>query len=151
LTRSTAPSCERPPRRRAGAAPRARCARAQHERQHAPSWRPAGPACSERRLRPPCTHAPFAARRCSFHTDPSGTYVKYEAKAIGSGSEGAQAALQEHYRKDLTLAEAEVLALTTLKAVMEEKVGATNVDIARVAPGWHLYTPAEVEAVIARL
>lgn len=29
-----------------------------------------------------------------FHTDPSGTFVKYEAKAIGSGSEGAQTALQ---------------------------------------------------------
>jgi 20S proteasome alpha/beta subunit len=43
--------------------------------------------------------------------------------AIGSGSEGAQTALQEHYKDDLTLAEAEVLALNTLKQVMEEKVG----------------------------
>ncbi|PSC70541.1 Proteasome subunit alpha type-5 [Micractinium conductrix] len=86
-----------------------------------------------------------------FHTDPSGTYVKYEAKAIGSGSEGAQTALQESYRKDMTLKEAEVLALSTLKQVMEEKVTATNVDIARVAPKWHLYTPEEVEEVIARL
>jgi hypothetical protein len=98
----------------------------------------------------------------------------------------------------MTLKEAEVLALSTLKQVMEEKVGgrvggccrrhtsscarmplpclclpttrlppkpctaapaacrlpqvtATNVDIARVAPKWHLYTPAEVEEVIARL
>ena len=34
---------------------------------------------------------------------------------------GAQA-LQEEYRKDLTLKEAEVLALSTLKQVMEEKV-----------------------------
>lgn len=33
-----------------------------------------------------------------FHTDPSGTFVKYGAKAIGSGSEGAQTALQEGYR-----------------------------------------------------
>lgn len=31
--------------------------------------------------------------------DPSGTYVQYDAKAIGSGSEGAQQALQEHYDK----------------------------------------------------
>lgn len=59
--------------------------------------------------------------------------------------------LQEHYRKDLTLVEAEVLALSTLKQVMEEKVTATNVDISRVAPKWHLYTPEEVDAVIARL
>lgn len=34
-----------------------------------------------------------------FHMDPSGTYVQYDAKAIGSGSEGAQQALQEHYDK----------------------------------------------------
>ncbi len=34
-----------------------------------------------------------------YHTDPSGTFVRYEAKAIGSGSEGAQTSLQEHYRK----------------------------------------------------
>jgi len=86
-----------------------------------------------------------------YHTDPSGTYVKYHAKAIGSGSEGAQTALQEGYRPDLSLAEAEVLALATLKQVMEEKVTATNVDIARVAPRYHLYTADEVTAVIARL
>ena len=31
--------------------------------------------------------------------------------------------MQENYRKDMTLKEAEVTALTTLKEVMEEKVG----------------------------
>ena len=31
------------------------------------------------------------------------------------------------------------------------QVTPTNVDIARVAPKWHLYPPEEVEAVIARL
>jgi 20S proteasome subunit alpha 5 len=34
-----------------------------------------------------------------FHMDPSGTYVQYDAKAIGSGSEGAQQSLQEAYNK----------------------------------------------------
>ena len=63
-----------------------------------------------------------AAVRRSFHTDPSGMFVKHEARAIGSGSEGAQSALEEGYRRDMTLAEAEVLALATLKQVMEEKV-----------------------------
>jgi 20S proteasome subunit alpha 5 len=86
-----------------------------------------------------------------FHTDPSGTYVRYGAKAIGSGSEGAQTALQEKWRKDLTLAEAEVLALATLKQVMEEKVTPVNVDIARLAPTWHVYSTEEVEGVVARL
>ena len=34
-----------------------------------------------------------------FHLDPSGTFIQYDAKAIGSGSEGAQQALQEIYHK----------------------------------------------------
>jgi 20S proteasome subunit alpha 5 len=51
----------------------------------------------------------------------------------------------------MTLEEAETLALSTLKQVMEEKVTSSNVDIAKVAPTYHLYTPQEVEAVIQRL
>lgn len=86
-----------------------------------------------------------------FHTDPSGTFVQYKAKAIGSGSEGAQTSLEESYREDMSLEEAEVLALSTLKQVMEEKVTSTNVDIARVAPTWHMYSQEEVEGVMGRL
>lgn len=86
-----------------------------------------------------------------YHTDPSGTYVKYKATAIGSGAEGAQSALQEKWRADMSLQEAEDLALGTLKQVMEEKVTASNVDVVRVAPEYHLYTEEEVTALIARL
>ncbi|KAL6890360.1 hypothetical protein ACP4OV_009123 [Aristida adscensionis] len=86
-----------------------------------------------------------------YYTDPSGTFWQCNAKAIGSGSEGADSSLQEQYNKELSLQEAETIALSILKQVMEEKVTPNNVDIARVAPGYHLYTPAEVEAVIARL
>jgi len=43
--------------------------------------------------------------------------VRYEAKAIGAGSEGAQTQLQETYSKSMTLKEAETLALNTLKQV----------------------------------
>eukprot|EP00475_Leptophrys_vorax_P030602 TRINITY_DN46009_c0_g1_i1.p2 TRINITY_DN46009_c0_g1~~TRINITY_DN46009_c0_g1_i1.p2 ORF type:complete len:239 (+),score=30.71 TRINITY_DN46009_c0_g1_i1:202-918(+) len=88
---------------------------------------------------------------CLFHTDPSGTFVRFDAKAIGAGSEGAQANLEEHFSKEMTLKEAETLALSTLKQVMEEKISPTNVDIARVAPTYHLYTKDEVEAVIATI
>lgn len=35
--------------------------------------------------------------------DPSGTFIQYDAKAIGSGSEGAQQALQESFHKVLFL------------------------------------------------
>jgi hypothetical protein len=76
-----------------------------------------------------------------YHTDPSGTFWQCNAKAIGSGSEGADTALQEHYEPNMTLEEAETLALSTLKQVMEEKVTSSNVDIAKVAPTYHLYKP----------
>lgn len=34
-----------------------------------------------------------------YHTDPSGTSVRYDAKAIGSGSEAAQSELQAKWHK----------------------------------------------------
>lgn len=34
-----------------------------------------------------------------YHTDPSGTFMKYDAKAIGSGSEAAQSELQDKWHK----------------------------------------------------
>lgn len=86
-----------------------------------------------------------------YYTDPSGTFWQCSAKAIGSGSEGADSSLQEQYSKEMTLAEAETVALSILKQVMEEKVTPNNVDIAKVAPTYHLYSPSEVEAVISRL
>jgi len=65
-----------------------------------------------------------------YHMDPSGTLIQYDAKAIGSGSEGAQQNLQEQYNKSLTLKEALNMALAILKQVMEEKLNSTNVEVA---------------------
>mmetsp|Transcript_415 Transcript_415/g.782 ORF Transcript_415/g.782 Transcript_415/m.782 type:complete len:111 (-) Transcript_415:154-486(-) len=89
-----------------------------------------------------------------IHTDPSGTYVKWDAKAIGAGSEGAQTALQEAYSKTLTLKEAEVLALRTLKQVMEEKLDKTNVEIGAVTADtgeFRIYSKEELAECISRL
>ena len=49
--------------------------------------------------------------------DPSGTYVRCDAKAIGSGAEGAQGSLGDIYHADITLKEATKHALTILKQV----------------------------------
>ena len=38
-------------------------------------------------------------QRYRYHTDPSGTFVRYDAKAIGSGSEAAQSELQDKWHK----------------------------------------------------
>ncbi len=59
---------------------------------------------------------------CRFSTDPSGKYLRCKAHAIGSGSEGAETTLLEQYKGDMSFADAEKLALSTLKQVMEEKV-----------------------------
>lgn len=88
-----------------------------------------------------------------FHMDPSGTLLRYDAKAIGSGSEGAQQNLQEIFSPSLTLKEAVVKALETLKQVMEEKLSSTNVEVMTMTPQdfFYMYTKEQVEAVIADL
>ncbi|KAI9301852.1 nucleophile aminohydrolase [Cunninghamella echinulata] len=88
-----------------------------------------------------------------FHADPSGTFMKFQAKAIGSGSEGAQTELQKEYHKSITLEEAETLALTVLKSVMEEKLNKTNVQLASVttSSNFKVYNEDELQKVIDRL
>eukprot|EP01133_Synstelium_polycarpum_P009773 gene9773-11412_t len=89
-----------------------------------------------------------------YHSDPSGTFTQYNAKAIGAGSEGAQTTLQEKYSKTLTLAEAQQLALTTLKQVMEEAVTTTNVEVAVITnkdKKFKIYNKEELQAIIATL
>jgi 20S proteasome subunit alpha 5 len=68
-------------------------------------------------------------------------------------SEGAQPNLEESYSETMTLQEAEELALSTLKQVMEEKISQDNIELARVTPekGFHIATTEEVAAVLERL
>lgn len=89
-----------------------------------------------------------------YHTDPSGTLTKYEAHAIGAGSEGAQLTLKEQYNKSMTLKEAQKLALEILKQVMEEKINETNVEMAVIPTSTGIYTvceQSEVKTIIADL
>merc|ERR1711879_321706 len=88
-----------------------------------------------------------------YHTDPSGTMVKYMAKAIGSASESAQTTLQDNYNQSMTLREAETLALKILKQVMESKIEPENVDVASVATEtgkYRLYGDDEIKEILSR-
>jgi 20S proteasome subunit alpha 5 len=67
-----------------------------------------------------------------YQTDPSGTFLQWQARAIGSGGETAMTYIKEQYHSNMTLAEAEKLVLTVLKSVMEEKIGKENVELAVV-------------------
>ncbi|KAG2186576.1 hypothetical protein INT44_002800 [Umbelopsis vinacea] len=88
-----------------------------------------------------------------FHADPSGTFMSYNAKAIGSGSEGAQTELQDNWHKSIKLQEAEELSLKVLKSVMEEKLNKSNVQLASVTTKdkFRIYSEEELQAVIDRL
>lgn len=87
-----------------------------------------------------------------YFSDPSGTYLKYKAKAIGAGSEGAQATLQDKYKDDMTFNDAEDLAFEILKQVMEEKVGNQNIEVASLTSnGYHVYSTEELDTVIRRM
>ncbi|KAF5345180.1 hypothetical protein D9758_009680 [Tetrapyrgos nigripes] len=85
-----------------------------------------------------------------FHTDPSGTFVRYNAKAIGSGSEAAQAELQDKWHSKMTLQEAQILTLRVLKQVMEEKLDHNNVQLAQVTPdkGFEILNETRLKSVI---
>jgi len=85
-----------------------------------------------------------------YSLDPSGTYVQCDAKAIGSGAEGAQSSLGEIYHKDISLKDATKHALTILKQVMEEKLTANNVELATVTEehGFKVLQEEEVKAAV---
>ncbi|XP_060843344.1 proteasome subunit alpha type-5 [Rhopalosiphum padi] len=88
-----------------------------------------------------------------FHLDPSGTYVQYNAKAIGSGSEGAQQTLQDKYHKSMGLNEAINVILNILKQVMEDKLSPTNIEIVTVTPDklYHMLDKEELQEVFDKL
>merc|ERR1711972_1056783 len=89
-----------------------------------------------------------------FNTDPSGTFTKYMAASIGSAQEGATSMLQEQYNQDMALKEAETLALTTLRQVMEEKLSKENIEVGVVGADTKKFkqlSTAEVDEAIQRL
>lgn len=65
-----------------------------------------------------------------FLTDPSGTYVGYDAVAIGAGSDQVSEYFEQNYLKDMSLDDACVLATEAIYLVSEEKVGTKHIKIA---------------------
>mmetsp|Transcript_25925 Transcript_25925/g.47389 ORF Transcript_25925/g.47389 Transcript_25925/m.47389 type:complete len:260 (-) Transcript_25925:140-919(-) len=89
-----------------------------------------------------------------FNTDPSGTYTKYLAAAIGSAQEGATSMLQEQYTKDMSLEAATEVALTVLRRNMEEKLASRNIEVSimsKASPKLKMLSQAELEDLIKKL
>jgi proteasome alpha subunit len=67
-----------------------------------------------------------------FLTDPSGTYISYEAIAIGSGSDQVTDFLEKTYTKDLSLDDASALAVAAIYLSSENKEGANHIRMAQI-------------------
>ena len=96
-----------------------------------------------------CT--PLYSHPCaSFHADPSGTFIQYDAKAIGAGSEVAQAQLLDEYTKNMSLQDAKALAVKILKQVMEDALSPINIELATITPseGFCLHEDTELATLV---
>lgn len=76
-----------------------------------------------------------------LHMDPSGTYIVYDAHAIGSGSEGAITQLVEKYSKAMTLEQGKALVTRVLAVRGWERPAAPQLLLGRPAPLAHSSPP----------
>ena len=67
-----------------------------------------------------------------FSTDPSGTYRAYKAVAVGVGRETVEEILKSEYREDLTLEQAQKLAIKCLKKALQAREEQIRVKISTV-------------------
>jgi len=65
-----------------------------------------------------------------FLTDPSGTYIGYDAVAIGAGSDQVTEFLEKSYKPDVGLDEAAALAVESIYLVSEEKTSTRHLMMA---------------------
>ena len=83
-----------------------------------------------------------------YLTDPSGTYISYDAIAIGSGSDSVTDFLEKTYKEDLTLDEASVLASAGIYLSSEDKEGTNHIRMAHVTTETGLYELVSNEQII---
>ncbi|MEM0117470.1 MAG: archaeal proteasome endopeptidase complex subunit alpha [Conexivisphaerales archaeon] len=67
-----------------------------------------------------------------FVTDPSGTYLGYDAVAIGGGSDQVNEFLEQNYKMDMTLEQAIEMAIASVKKAGEEKAEPKHIKVATI-------------------
>jgi proteasome alpha subunit len=67
-----------------------------------------------------------------YQTDPSGTYIEYDAVAIGDGSDQVNEFLEKNYHADISMDEASILALDSIYLISEEKTGTRHIRMAQI-------------------
>jgi proteasome alpha subunit len=74
-----------------------------------------------------------------YLTDPSGTYISYDAIAIGAGSEEVTDFLEKTYKNDLSLDDASALATAGIYLSSEDKEGVDHIKMAHIKTETGLY------------
>ncbi|CAE6499965.1 MAG: archaeal proteasome endopeptidase complex subunit alpha [Candidatus Nitrosotenuis sp.] len=67
-----------------------------------------------------------------YLTDPSGTYIAYDAVAIGSGSEQANDFLEKNYKADMSLDDAAALATACIYLASDQKEGTDHIKMSEI-------------------
>ncbi len=83
-----------------------------------------------------------------YLTDPSGTYISYDAIAIGSGSDKVTDFLEKTYSEDLSLDDAASLAAAGIYISSEDKEGTSHIRMACVKAETGLYELVSNEQVV---
>jgi len=82
-----------------------------------------------------------------YLTDPSGTYISYDAIAIGSGSDKVTEFLEKTYKNDLSLEEASALATAGIYLSSEDKEGTDHIRMAHIKTETGLYEIVSKEEI----
>jgi len=82
-----------------------------------------------------------------YLTDPSGTYISYDAIAIGSGSDQVTDFLEKTYKSDLSLDEAAELATAGIYLSSEDKEGVDHIRMACINVETGLYEIVSKEEI----
>lgn len=83
-----------------------------------------------------------------YLTDPSGTYISYDAIAIGSGSDQVTDFLEKTYKSDLSLDEAATLAAAGIYLSSEDKEGTSHIRMASMKKNTGLYELIPDEQIV---
>ena len=68
-----------------------------------------------------------------YLTDPSGTYISYDAVAIGAGSDEVTSFLEKSFKTDLSLDEAGALAVASIYLASDEKEGTNHIKMSLIS------------------
>lgn len=84
-----------------------------------------------------------------FSLDPSGSYLEYYAKAIGSGSEVIETMLEQEFNPNVDINTGLRNILDMLSRVMKEKINSFNVEVTAITKdGSKTLKPEEIEQFI---